>query len=89
MGQFVLQRLPKQKAVAFYDVSGLIKCWGRRGIFFGGLSGFTIGVVLVAITFTSDVLSFGIMGTLVVAIVEGAVIAGAFGACAAALCSRQ
>ena len=51
---------------------------------FGGVFGFTLGAAFVAIPFTSDVLTFGVIGTLVVAAVEGAVIAGAFAVCIAA-----
>lgn len=79
-------RVPK--AFAFYDVSGTIKSWGRRGVLLGGTFGFMLGVALVAIPFTTDVLTFGIIGTLIVAAVEGAVIAGAFAVCIAAFCAR-
>lgn len=72
------------KALAFYDVSRCVKAWGRRGVLLGGIFGFALGVMFVAIPFTSDVLTFGVIGTLIVAAVEGAVIAGAFSVCIAA-----
>lgn len=74
--------------VAYYDVSNCVKSWGRRGILGGGLVGFVLGVALVAIPHSTNILTFGVAGTLIVAVVEGAVIAGAFGACAAALYSK-
>ena len=78
------KRIFEPKAFAFYDVSGSVKSWGRRGVLAGGAFGFVLGVAFVAIPFTSDVLTFGVIGTLIVAAVEGAVIAGAFAVCVAA-----
>jgi hypothetical protein len=73
---------------AFYDVSDCVKSWGRRGILWGGLFGLALGIVFVAIPHTDKVLTFGVIGTLIVGMVEGAVVAGAFGVCAAALYSK-
>jgi len=78
-----------RSAVAFHDVDSVVRSWGRRGIFGGGLFGLALGISFVAIPFTSDVLTFGVVGTLIVATVESAVIAGAFGAFAAALYGRN
>lgn len=79
------QKVFEHEAVALYDVSYRVKSWGRRGLLAGGTFGFTLGAAFVAVPLTSDVLTFGVIGTLIVAAVEGAVVAGAFGACAAAL----
>jgi hypothetical protein len=79
------ERSIERNAVALYDVGNCVKSWGRRGFLAGGIFGFALGVTFVAISFNSDVLTFGVVGTLIVAAVEGAVIAGAFGACTAAL----
>jgi hypothetical protein len=68
---------------AIYDVGASVKAWGRRGIVWGGTAGFVLGVALVAIPFSSHVLSFGILGTLIVVTVEGAFVAGALSAFAA------
>ncbi len=81
-------RILEPRAFAFYDVSGCIKSWGRRGVLLGGIVGFALGVAFVAIPFTSDVLTFGVLGTLAVAAVEGAVIAGAFAVGIAAFCGK-
>ena len=78
----------ERNVVVFHNVDGAVRSWGRRGILGGGILGFALGICFVAIPFTSDVLTFGIAGTLIVAAVEGAVIAGAFGAFAAALYGR-
>jgi hypothetical protein len=85
MNNFEPESIVERSAVAFYDVSGDVRSWGRRGILGGGIFGFALGIGFVAIPFTSDVLTFGVAGTLIVAAVEGAVIAGAFSAFAAAL----
>ena len=78
-------KLFEQPTLAIYDVSDRLKSWGRRGILFGGLAGFALGMALVAIPHSASILTFGVVGTLIVGAVEGAVIAGAFAACAAAL----
>jgi hypothetical protein len=75
----------KQNTAAVYDTGGRVKTWGRRGILGGSLIGFALGVALVALSHTGNVLTFGVFGTLIVGVVEGAVIAGTFAACAAAL----
>jgi hypothetical protein len=49
------------------------------------MAGFGLGIAFVSLPTGPNVLAFGIIGTLIVAIVEGAVVAGALGACAAAL----
>lgn len=67
------------------DVNDRVKSWGRRGVFLGANFGFVFGAIFVAIPFTSDVLTFGTIGTLLVGTVECAFIAGAFAALGAAL----
>lgn len=88
MDKLESRQIIERNAVAYYDVSDRVRSWGRRGILGGGLFGFAFGMVFVAIPQTVNVLTFGVVGTLLVAAVEGAVIAGAFGACAAALYSK-
>ena len=70
---------------AHNNVSGCIKSWCIRGMFVGALFGAAIGAVFVTYPLDADVLTFGIFGTLAVCAIECAVIAGAFGAFAAAL----
>ena len=72
-------------AIVVHDVGSCIRSWGRRGILSGGIFGFILASILVAIPLTTDVLTFGTIGTLIVGAVECAVIAGGFGALAAAL----
>ena len=74
-----------RNAVVVHDVGDSIKSWGKRGMISGGLFGFALAAVLVAIPLTTDVLTFGTVGTLIVGVVECAVIAGGFAAMAAAL----
>jgi hypothetical protein len=83
-----IRSLVEDKAIVVRDVGDSVKSWGRRGILWGGLFGFVLSAILVAIPFNSDVLSFGTFGTLLVGAVECAVIAGAFAATAAALYGR-
>jgi hypothetical protein len=78
-------RTPKPGTVSINDVGACVRSWGRRGILSGGLFGFVFAAILVAIPLTTDVLTFGTVGTLIVGAVECAVVAGAFGALAAAL----
>jgi hypothetical protein len=75
----------EEGAIVVHDVGACIKSWGRRGILLGGLFGFVLAAIIVAFPLTSDVLTFGTIGTLIVGAVECAVIAGGVGALAAAL----
>lgn len=81
----VSRRFIEKDDIVVHDVGDCIMSWGRRGILSGGLFGFFLAAILVAIPLTSDVLTFGTIGTLIVGAVECAVIAGAFGVLAAAL----
>jgi hypothetical protein len=79
------RRSAGKDAVAVYDVGGCIRLWGRCGILFGGLLGFVLGAAFVANPLASDVLTFGTIGTLVVCVIECAVVGGGFGALFAAI----
>ena len=81
----ISHRFIEKDAIVVHDVGNCIRSWGRRGVLSGGLFGFVLAAILVAIPLTNDVLTFGTIGTLIVAAVECAVIAGAFGVLAAAL----
>lgn len=79
------RRFAEKDGTAVHDVGECIRSWGMRGVLFGGLFGFAFAAILVAIPHATEVLTFGIIGTLIVGAVECAVVAGAFGAFAAAL----
>lgn len=81
----VSRHFAEEGATAIYDVGDCIRSWGRRGMLWGGIIGFVLAAILVAVPLTADVLTFGIIGTLIVGAVECAVIAGGFGVLAAAL----
>lgn len=83
--RFAGQRPPYTKPVPVTDVTACVKSWGRRGIVWGAVFGFVLGMILVAIPLSTDILTFGVVGTLLVAAVECAVIAGGFAALAGAL----
>jgi len=82
---FAELRTSEAASAPIYNVTGCVKSWGRRGIFWGALFGLVFGAILVAIPLSDDILTFGVIGTLLVAAVQCAVIAGAFAAFAAAL----
>ncbi len=79
------RRSAGKDAVAVYDVGGCIRLWGRYGILFGGLLGFVLGAAFVANPLASDALTFGTIGTLVVCVIECAVVGGGFAALLAAI----
>lgn len=78
-------RLSDNGSVVVYDVGVRIKSWGLRGILSGGIFGFVLGAMFVAIPFTADVLTFGVLGTLAIGTLECAAVGGGFGAFAAAV----
>ena len=82
---FVEPRTLQTSSGHVHDVTDCVKSWGRRGIFFGANFGLVLGAIFVAIPFSTDVLTFGVIGTLLVGSVECAVLAGGFAALAAAL----
>ena len=67
------------------DFSTVVASWVRRGVFQGALFGFAFGAILVAITFRTDILAIGVIGTVLTAVFECAIITGGFVALAAAL----
>lgn len=79
------KRYAQPRSTPTRDVTDSVKRWGRRGIFFGGTFGIALGAIFVAIPFSTDVLAFGVLGTLLVGAVECAVIGGGFAALGAAL----
>jgi hypothetical protein len=82
----VFRRGSSEKDVAgVYDINACIRSWGRRGIVWGGLSGFVLGAIFVANPVAADALTFGTIGTLIVCVIECAVAGGGFGALLAAL----
>jgi hypothetical protein len=83
-----IRSLVEDRANVVHDVGDCVKSWGRRGILWGGLFGFVLSAILVAVPFNSNVLTFGTIGTLLIGAVECAVIAGCFSATVAALNSR-
>ncbi|GAA0561398.1 hypothetical protein [Rhizomicrobium electricum] len=85
MKQSSPQRTIKRRTIALYDVSYRVKSWGRRGMLVGCILGFAAGLIFLATSFAPGILASRIIGTLIITTIEGAVIAGALSACAAAL----
>jgi hypothetical protein len=75
----------EQEVVGVYDINQCIRRWGRRGILSGGLLGLILGAIFVANPLVVDALAFGTIGTLIVCVMECAVVGGGFGALLAAL----
>lgn len=83
--RFAEPRRSEVSSSSFHDVTASVRLWGRRGIFLGGTFGFALAAVFVAIPLSTNVLTFGAIGTLLVGAVECAVIAGGFAALGAAI----
>jgi len=59
--------------------------WSRFGILLGALFGFVLSALLIATRLATDILSIGVVRTIMVAAIECVVITGGFAALAAAL----
>ena len=81
----VSRHFVEQDAIVVHDVGSCIRSWGRRGILSGGIFGFVLAAIIVAVPSTSEVLTFGTIGTLIVSAIECAVVAGGICVLAAAL----
>jgi hypothetical protein len=79
------QRTPHEGGAPSSDGSTCVKSWGRFGAYWGALFGFTLGAILVTVRLSTDILTIGVVRTVMVAVIECAVIAGGFAALAAAL----
>ena len=84
IGLTVPQILPAGTVLPL-DISTSVTSWVRRGVFQGALFGFAFAAILVAITFRTDILAIGFIGTVLTAVFECAIITGGFAALAAAL----
>jgi len=83
------QHAPRKGRAPANDVPTRVKSWGRLGVYWGAAFGFTLGAILVAVRLSTDILTIGVVRTLMVAAIECAVIAGGFAALAAALVSKR
>jgi hypothetical protein len=79
------RRIGEYRAVAIYDVDECIRARGCRATLSGALAGFVFGALFVANPISAEVLTFGIVGTLIVCTIESAVVAGGFWVVAAVL----
>ena len=78
-------RTPHKGRALGSDIPTRVKSWGRLGVYWGAAFGFTLGAVLVAVRFSTDILTVGMVGALIIAAIECAVITCGFAALAAAL----
>jgi len=71
------------------EVTPRIRSWGRFGVYWGALFGFTLSAVLTAVRLATDILTIGVVRTLMVAVIECVVITGGFAALAAAVLGKS
>lgn len=76
-----------EEVVGSYAVGGQVKFWGGCGLFWGGLWGFLIGGVFMVVPGIGNVFALGYLTTVLLSVVEGAVVVGGLSALGAALCS--
>jgi ABC-type xylose transport system permease subunit len=73
------------KPSAICDVTERVTLSGKHGLFVGSMCGFVLGASLAVNPFTNGGLTFGVFGTFIICIVEGACFGGEIGVLIAAL----
>jgi len=76
-----------EKAVGFYNIGERVTFWGTRGALWGGLWGLFFGGVFLSVPVIGGVVALGVVATMIIGAIEGAVVTGGVGALAAALYS--
>jgi len=77
----------EEKIVGFFNMGDRMKLWGKYGAFWGGLWGFFFGGVFLAIPMLGSIVVLGYMASVVVSMIEGALIVGSLTAVGAAIAS--
>jgi len=77
----------EEHVIGFYNVADRITFWGHRGAFWGGLWGLFFSGVFVAVPVTGPVVVLGVLASIAISALEGAVIVGGLSALGAALYS--
>jgi hypothetical protein len=77
----------EEKVAGFYNAGDRIKFWGKYGAFWGALWGLFVGGLFITVPVIGPIVVLGHLGAMVVAAVEGAVLAGGLSAVGAALVS--
>jgi hypothetical protein len=77
----------EEKVVGFYNAGDRIKFWGKRGVFWGGLSGLFFGGLFMTIPVVGHVVVLGYLAAMIISSIESAVAVGGLSALGAALYS--
>ena len=76
-----------EKVMGFYNVGDRIKLWGKNGAFWGGLWGFFVGGIFLALPVIGPVVVLGHLAAMLLGAAEGAILVGGVSALAGALVS--
>jgi hypothetical protein len=76
-----------EKVLGFYNIGDRVRLWGKYGAFWGALWGLFVSGVFMTIPFVGPVVVLGHLGAMLLAAVEGGVLAGGVSALAGALAS--
>ena len=77
----------EEKIAGFYNVGDRMRFWGRYGAFWGGLWGLLFGGVFLTVPVLGPLVVLGHLATIVLSVIEGAVVVGGFSALGAAIAS--
>ena len=77
----------EDRVVGFYNVADRVTLWGSRGAFWGGLWGLFFSGVFVATPVAGPVVALGLVASLAISALEGALVVGGFSALGAGLYS--
>ena len=77
----------EEKVVGFYNTGERMKLWGKFGAFWGGLWGLMVTGMYITVPAVGSVVVLGHLATMVLAVIEGAVVAGGLSALGASLFS--
>lgn len=77
----------EEKVMGFYNAGDRITFWGTRGTFWGGLWGLFFGGLFMTTPAMGSIMVLGYVASLVISVVESAVVFGGISALGAALCS--
>lgn len=77
----------EETVTGFYNFADRVKFWGSRGAFWGGMWGFFVGGLFLAIPIVGHVVVLGYIAAAAISTIEGAVVFGGLGAVGGAIAS--
>lgn len=75
----------EEKVIGFYDFGDRVNFWGSRGAFWGGLWGLLFGGIFIVTPVAGPVIVLGVLASMAISTLEGAVVVGGLSALGAAL----